>query len=240
MRSNEKSTVTPDRSGLGTDTNRDRTGQRRDIRNNAASLGTGASRRTPSATDIVELLEELEFLRHELAVASKRINFLENLAYEDPLVPVLNRRGFMNELERTIAYVKRYGTNICLMYLDINRFKAINDQYGHAMGDHVLKYVANCLTENFRKSDLVGRIGGDEFAAILHHADVRAAKNKAAKLRRIFARAPFCTGNVKIDISVSTGIAHILNSDSPEAVMARADTEMYLQKNPKQSMFLES
>lgn len=233
MRINRKSTANPDLPGSNVDANRDRTGQRRPPRSDQVSTAKGGNRRRGphSTTEIVELLEELEHLRHELAVASNRINFLENLAYEDPLVPVLNRRGFVNELERTIAYVKRYGTSICLMYFDINRFKAINDHYGHAMGDDVLKYVGQCLTDNFRKSDLVGRIGGDEFAAILHHADVDAAQAKAAKLRRTFARSPFRTRDVEIDLSVSTGIAQLLENDTPDRVLARADREMYLQKS---------
>src|SRR5690242_11777429 len=109
------------------------------------------------------LLAENERLKRELAVARARIGELEARADIDPLLDILNRRGFERELKRALAHMKRYGTQAALMFVDLDGFKAINDRYGHGAGDALLKAVARELVSQVRSSDVVGRLGGDAF-----------------------------------------------------------------------------
>src|SRR5262249_59142591 len=95
------------------------------------------------------------------AVARAQMVDLAARAETDPLTDLPNRRGFERELRRSLAYVKRYGASAALLYLDLDGFKAVNDRYGHAAGDAMLKAVAMVLSRHVRDSDLVARIGGD-------------------------------------------------------------------------------
>jgi len=113
------------------------------------------------------LVKEVERLEAELAAARAEAVALATTAERDPLTGVLNRRGFERELERSLAYVRRYGANAALVYLDLDAFKPVNDRHGHAAGDTVLKTAAAALVGNVRASDLVARIGDDEFVVLL-------------------------------------------------------------------------
>ena len=128
---------------------------------------------------ILQLLNQIGTLRAEIEANNARIAELEDLADKDPLAPVVNRRAFARELERTKAYVDRYGSGASLIYLDVDGLKDINDRYGHATGDKVLLAVAETLVANIRSSDLVGRLGGDEFGIILSRANRATAQEKA-------------------------------------------------------------
>ena len=128
------------------------------------------------------LMSEVQRMREELSQARHRISYLEKLADEDTLVPVANRRAFVREMSRMVAYAGRYGAHTSVLYFDVNGFKQINDQHGHAVGDAALQHVAMLLAENIRESDIVGRLGGDEFDVILAQADSEAANEKATSL----------------------------------------------------------
>ena len=99
--------------------------------------------------------------------AQRTIAELEARADVDPLLDILNRRGFERELKRSLAYVQRYGGEAALLFVDLDGFKAINDRHGHAAGDALLKAVARELTGHVRASDTVARLGGDEFGVLL-------------------------------------------------------------------------
>ena len=105
---------------------------------------------------------------------------LEARADIDPLLDILNRRGFERELKRALAYVKRYGTQAALMFIDLDGFKAVNDRHGHGAGDALLKAVARELIGHVRASDVVGRLGGDEFGVVIWHVgEVQASRRRA-------------------------------------------------------------
>src|ERR1700751_2318186 len=104
------------------------------------------------------VLAENERLKRELAVARARIGELEARADIDPLLDILNRRGFERELKRALAYVKRYGTQASLMFIDLDGFKAVNDRHGHGTGDALLKALSRQLIARVRASDIVGRL----------------------------------------------------------------------------------
>jgi GGDEF domain-containing protein len=109
-----------------------------------------------------ELRAEIGRLSAELARAERRIAELETRADIDPLLDVLNRRGFERSLNRSLAYIRRYHIPAALMFIDLDGFKAVNDRYGHAAGDAMLRQVAATLAARVRSSDVVGRLGGDE------------------------------------------------------------------------------
>ena len=120
----------------------------------------------------------------QLEATRARILDLEARVEIDPLTETLNRRGFERELKRSLAYVKRYGTRAALVYIDLDEFKPVNDRHGHAAGDAVLKAIAAALVGHVRASDVVARIGGDEFVALLWNVSGPAAAAKAAALEK--------------------------------------------------------
>jgi diguanylate cyclase (GGDEF)-like protein len=179
----------------------------------------------------MQLAAEVERLELELAAAQSRMAALEARAEIDPLTELVNRRGFERECRRALAYVKRYGASAALVYLDLDRFKLINDRYGHAAGDAVLKAVAMVLARQVRASDLVARIGGDEFAALLWHTAESDACAKARALEAAVARMTPSHGRTTLSIGASAGVAMLLPLDTPASVLERADRAMYARKS---------
>ena len=123
-------------------------------------------------------------LRSELAKALARIEELKASADTDFLLDILNRRGFERELARAIAFIKRYHASGALVVLDVDRLKPINDEFGHAAGDQVLKAIVAAVLSEVRASDVVGRLGGDEFAVLLWNLSETDARAKAAALEQ--------------------------------------------------------
>ena len=186
---------------------------------------------TPAAeAAILSLVAEIDRLRHEIAVTQKRISYLENLADEDPLTPVANRRAFVRELTRVAALARRHGIPANVLYFDIDGMKTINDRLGHAAGDQVLIDIADALVANLRASDLVGRLGGDEFGVILAHTDGAAAKDKAATLARVIEQLRIENDGERMPVSATYGIFAITGAEDAKAAIAAADKEMYRRK----------
>ena len=140
---------------------------------------TQAPRRRRS--DAMRLAAEVERLERELAVARSQMAALEARADIDPLTDLPNRRAFERELVRSLAYVKRHGTDATLLYVDLDDFKRVNDRHGHSAGDAVLRAVASVLGRHVRASDVVARIGGDEFAVLLWNCAEANALAKGAR-----------------------------------------------------------
>jgi diguanylate cyclase (GGDEF)-like protein len=175
----------------------------------------------------VDAFAEIERLREKIAHLEERVRLLDQLAYQDPLIPVPNRRGFLRELEMLIGRVSRYGESAAMLFVDIDGLKQINDSYGHKAGDEALIHVAGVLTQSVRKSDCVARLGGDEFGILLSHADADSARETAARLTaRIEADETSCDGN-PLPLGVAIGLTMIEPSDTPAAVIDRADRAMY-------------
>ncbi len=188
---------------------------------------------TPKVRVALEMLmREVQRLREDLQQAQQRVGFLEKLADEDSLVPVANRRAFVRELSRMAAFAERYDTPSSVLYFDINEFKRINDEYGHAAGDAALTHVANLLSANVRESDIVGRLGGDEFGVILAQSDQAAAAEKAVSLATTITSTPAEWQGAKLTLSVSFGTFTFSGGDAGEA-LARADKAMYAHKQAK-------
>lgn len=173
---------------------------------------------------------EIKALRAALAACERRIRELEELAHADELTGLLNRRGFLLELERAILLVRRHGIGVALLYIDLDGFKRINDDHGHGAGDQALGTVAARLKGALRGSDVIGRIGGDEFGAILWQTDVAAARTTVDRLTASVESEPVVTALGSAKVGASIGLVLIEGGDSAEAALARADQAMYAAK----------
>jgi diguanylate cyclase (GGDEF)-like protein len=169
-------------------------------------------------------------LRTELARALKRIEELEASADTDFLLDIPNRRGFEREFHRAISYIKRYHASGALVVLDVDRLKPINDAFGHAAGDQVLKAVAATLLRLVRSSDVVGRLGGDEFAVLLWNLSETDAKAKAASLEQAIDRLTFSFRGRSVTAGASAGVAILGPHAEAGRALEEADSAMYVRK----------
>jgi diguanylate cyclase (GGDEF)-like protein len=169
-------------------------------------------------------------LRAELAQAQKRIDELQAHADTDFLLDILNRRGFERELNRSIAYIKRYHAGAALIVLDVDRLKPINDAFGHAAGDEVLKEIVAELQRQVRASDVIGRLGGDEFALLLWHLSETDAHAKAAMLEQAIDRLSFVFRGRTATAGVSAGVALLGPHAEAGRALEEADRAMYVRK----------
>jgi diguanylate cyclase (GGDEF)-like protein len=176
------------------------------------------------------LMAEVDRLRQEVERGLARVSYLEKLADEDALAPVANRRAFVRELARYIAFADRYGTPSSLIYFDVNGLKAINDAHGHAAGDAALLQIANTLVANVRKSDVVARMGGDEFAVLLSHADEAIATAKAHDIVVKLEAAPLKWRDAEIALAMAYGVHTFHGGEDVQATLAAADKAMYERK----------
>lgn len=179
------------------------------------------------------LLAEIERLEVELARAQKTIAELEARAELDPLLEILNRRGFERELTRSLAYVRRYSTAAALMFIDLDGFKAINDRHGHAAGDALLRAVAADLTGHVRASDIVARLGGDEFGILMWNLDGPRAEAKARELELLIEQVSIAHGQARLSVGASVGVVPLTLSVEPAQIIDAADMAMYARKNAR-------
>jgi diguanylate cyclase (GGDEF)-like protein len=201
---------------------------------NAAPAPTMDDELTPAArAALMAARAEADALRAELARLQRRLDEVELLADRDPLTPVLNRRAFTREMARTIAFCERYEAPASLAFFDLDGFKAVNDQFGHAAGDAALQVVAGILADHVRESDVVGRLGGDEFAVILAQAGREAAETKAADLQRRIEADPVVFEGRAIPLRVSFGVRTFEAGASAAQVLAEADAAMFLRKGER-------
>jgi diguanylate cyclase (GGDEF)-like protein len=172
----------------------------------------------------------IPWLRSQLAKAQARIDELEASADQDFLLDIPNRRGFMRELNRAIAYIRRYHASGALIVLDVDRLKPINDAYGHAAGDELLKAIVAVLLRHVRSSDVIGRLGGDEFALLLWNLSEIDARAKAASLEEAIDGLSFTFRGRTISAGASAGVAILgLHAEAGKA-LEEADSAMYVRK----------
>ena len=169
-------------------------------------------------------------LAAEVGRLSSRIQQLECDVDADPLVDIYNRRAFVREVARAQTVSHRYHIPSVVLYFDLDDFKAVNDRYGHAIGDELLRQIAETLSTSVRECDLVARLGGDEFGVLLFKSTPEEARAKAESLvcRIQSCRIDMPTGEVSL--GASWGAAPCEPGTSAEAVLARADRAMYFDK----------
>jgi diguanylate cyclase (GGDEF)-like protein len=194
-------------------------------------LGIPESEITPKVrAAIMSLMAEVAKLREEVMRGRGRIDHLEKLADQDSLLPVYNRRAFVRELTRVISITERYGTPSSVIYFDVDGMKQINDRFGHGAGDVALLKVAERLRVSVRESDVIGRLGGDEFGVILYSADAATAQSKASSLAEAVSHEPVAFGASSIKLGVTFGIYTFSGKEDPGQVLAAADEAMYARK----------
>ena len=203
----------------------------RAIADTTSVMGVPEGELTPKVRQaIMALMEEVDNLRKQLTKATARLADLERLADQDTLVPLPNRRAFVRELSRVASYSQRYKAPASLIYFDVNGFKSINDRYGHAAGDAALLRVAQSLVENVRESDIVGRIGGDEFGVILVQVESDRAIEKAASLATAISSRPVMWEGQPLQVSAAYGVYALGGGEDPSEALAAADKAMYAHK----------
>jgi len=162
------------------------------------------------------------------ALEARDLEEVGRLARRDPLTGVPNRRAFEEALARAFAQARRSGLPMAVVAADVDRFKAVNDRLGHAAGDQVLAAVAGRLAAALRDGDLVARVGGEEFAALLPGAGLDEAVEIAGRLRARVAGQPVVALGEALAVTVSLGCAALLPGDEePVALLARADAKLY-------------
>lgn len=177
--------------------------------------------------------KSLSALERENKQLKARVAELERLVVCDTLTPLFNRRHFMEELDRWCWRTHRYGGEYGLLFIDVDNLKAVNDGNGHPAGDALLIGIAKALLGAVRRSDLVARVGGDEFAVLLDNIPAAELPGKAERITKI-------VGKLKIDLqgaalvpSVSAGYTAIEPGIKASELLLRADRSMYAAKQAK-------
>ncbi len=180
-------------------------------------------------------IELMKAMTTSLALALRNADAhqrLENLAMTDGLTDLPNRRAFGNILTREYREAVRYRTPLCLLMLDVDHFKAVNDRFGHLTGDRLLRDVAGLITQGIRTVDVATRYGGEEFAVILPRTDLAQAEILANRLREAVSRHRFTVDGTRIALTVSIGLAQTPDPRvvTVEGLIARADSALYRAK----------
>jgi diguanylate cyclase (GGDEF)-like protein len=154
------------------------------------------------------------------------------LATTDFLTELPNRRQFLTRLTEEFARVQRFDNHRCsVLMIDLDRFKRINDTYGHPIGDAVLQHFAQLMRKTVRNIDIAARIGGEEFAVILPSSGLAAARTSAERLCEIVAKTPLVQNGETISVTVSIGAATMVSTDSEaDQTLIRADQALYRAK----------
>jgi diguanylate cyclase (GGDEF)-like protein len=151
-------------------------------------------------------------------------------AFTDVLSGVFNRRGFMDYAEHRHRGAQNESSPLAVLMIDIDHFKAVNDTYGHAIGDLVIQHLADKLRVHFRSTDIIGRLGGEEFCVLLTGVDHERAQYSAERFRAAVAAQPAATKAGAIDYTVSIGFAWMKNNETLPALMQVADRALYRAK----------
>jgi diguanylate cyclase (GGDEF)-like protein len=153
------------------------------------------------------------------------------LATVDSLTAIYNRRYFLSRLDDEWDRYRRYGRPLSLLVLDIDLFKSVNDRFGHDVGDQVIVYVARVCSDGKRNSDILSRIGGEEFALLLPETDIKEARRVAERLRSAVAQFPVPCDRASVVVTISVGAATAdANMLAPQDLMKRADEALYRAK----------
>lgn len=183
------------------------------------------------------LAEEVLTLRQDNVELQHALESAENLADRDALCPLFNRRAFMRELNREIASAERYQIPLSLIYVDLDRFKLVNDRFGHATGDKVLQLVSTIILEHIRQTDIPARLGGDEFAILLTHAEYHDAVRKAqiieAHLNTLIVRDSEASEIEPVKLGASCGTVAWSRGMDAARLVDTADERMFVAKSKR-------
>ena len=189
-------------------------------------------------TQIAALAHALvEEISKHLTDQNKRIADLENLATTDARTRVLNRRGFVDCLTHELSVARRHGVGGVLIFVGLDEFKPVNDTYGHAAGDEVLRTVSNLLRGHIRDTDYIGRLGGDEFAILLPRSNNRNGVRRAEDLDRKLNNAYASWDGKQIALKASCGVHMYAAKVEVDELLEAADAAMYKIKQERREKF---
>jgi two-component system cell cycle response regulator len=180
-----------------------------------------------TAVNAIEKAYQLETVQSD----KERYRWLASI---DALTGCLNRRAFMERLDRELDRVRRYGIELSILMIDIDRFKEVNDKRGHLVGDTVLRQMGDLLRHEVRSVDLASRYGGEEFIIVLPDTTPEGAMVFAERLRKRVSGRNFAETGEPLNVTVSIGVAHVAKDSGslePETLISRADEALYRAKN---------
>ncbi len=178
-------------------------------------------------------LAQAQAAEQKIAEQKKRLAFLERLAVTDELTGLLNRRGFEQEIIRTMEAAKRYQEKGVLIFIDLDAFKPINDSHGHAAGDAVLRHLGELLLKNVRGTDSVGRLGGDEFAILLTRSTWGDGLKRAEFFDKLVNGTSITWNGEVVDVRASFGFQTYGPDDNLSQLLKTADEAMYISKRAR-------
>lgn len=179
---------------------------------------------------ITDLRKQLVELNQENSRLNRILQEKNASLMQDALTGIPNRLAYEERLQQEFKRWNRFGTPLTFLIWDIDHFKQINDQYGHAMGDVVLHSIANQLARRIRGTDFVARFGGEEFIMLLPGADMEAALQLADQIRLDIAESRFGNTDINMPVTISCGLTRFQAGDSPQSVFDRADRALYQSK----------
>ena len=166
----------------------------------------------------------------QIASQNERIEYLQSLSYTDELTGLFNRRGFAEQVKRTLVAARRFGHTGVLVYCDLDNFKEINDGHGHCVGDKVLRRIADVARHSLREIYTIARLGGDEFAMLIAQTKWADGLKRVQSLQWAIEGVP---ADGLPEVKVSLGIEPYGPNDTPEDLVRRADMAMYYVKRRK-------
>lgn len=199
----------------------------------AEHLASGVQDHVGFPLDAVQLLARVRSAAHIAALRgelARQADQLEELAYTDELTQLHNRRFLSGQLNALVAGSRRHQRALGVVLVDVDRFKTLNDEHGHEVGDLVLQDVARRMAARLREEDLLGRWGGEEFLVLLPDTEVEGARLAAEGLREAVAETPVGARGATIAVTVSAGVAGWTTDETPRQVLRRADAALYAAK----------
>lgn len=180
-------------------------------------------------------IREIKAIENVFNLQNKKLldsyNDLKMISDTDSLTGIFNRKKFEEYSKLAILNAKRYNHIFCLVVIDLNKFKFINDNYGHNFGDQVLKFFTQIVQNNIRESDHFFRTGGDEFVLILYDAEIYDGKNVIKKLKQVLATSPLISENITLFVDASFGISEFnKDGNTIDSLYKIADEKMYQEK----------
>jgi diguanylate cyclase len=183
---------------------------------------------------IDKLKQQIKKTEKDARAMAKQVDYFQTAATKDGLTGLFNRRAFDRRINDALKMFSEQGVPVSLILFDIDNFKWINDTLGHVAGDKVLKIVADCLQDAFRKNDFIARYGGDEFAVVIEKLNADIAKRKILDFRETLKNKRFFSHQLgDINVTVSAGMAFSDEGESAEDLIHRADESMYKSKQKK-------
>ncbi len=208
------------------------------IRNHMEEFQLQEQKLVQAAEEKMEILvQRLNEVEQETETLRKKVSEHNQQAFNDTLTGIPNRHAYEERLQQEYARWKRYQQPLSIMVVDIDKFKQINDSFGHRAGDKALRIIAGQLQKMTRETDLIARYGGDEFVLLLPETDTRGAMAIAEKLRNAVEKCAFHFRKKRVTITISCGISEYCEGDTPEDAFERADQALYQSKHKGRNQF---